>query len=173
MPARWQNADRRACLAAVSSRLLKSISGWRMDFSAQLRHPYLEGLIQEWIADDRAQSEAVWRMEQCAMHALHECGRVRGRFNATDREVFFAKQPEYYLDGIGLDCRTFTPFAKIRLASSPQALHVFLGDSLRGLSRNRRHKVIRYGKPLPPQFYVVVDSAAAQAVRHYKQAPRT
>jgi len=80
---------------------------------------------------------------------LGEGGRTKGDFNAIARDIFFASQPLYYLEGLGVSGLTFRPFAKVRLASSFIALHVDVGDAMRNESKNKRRKAVRYGKITP------------------------
>jgi len=128
---------------------------------------YVDGLIADWVADDRAEAQAEWKAEHRAIHNLAERGPLRGVFNATGRDAFYAAQPLYYLMGLGISGLTFRPFAKVRLASSFMALHVELGDTLRRASKNRRRKAIRYGKPLPKAVADEVEAKCRQAVRQY------
>ena len=129
--------------------------------------PFIEGLIADWKADDRAERSALWQVELKALHGLAERGAVRGQFNAIGRDVFFSQQPQYYLDGLGISGLTFRPFAKVRLASSYMCLHIDIGEAVKATSKARRRKAIRYGKPLPQEVRVEIDRICRQAVRHY------
>ena len=129
---------------------------------------FIDGLIGDWIAQDRAQSQAEWKAEQRAIHNLGECGPQRGEFNATGRDAFYAEQPQYYVKGLGISGLTFKPFAKVRLSSSYVHLHVDLGDTLKGMGKAKRRKVIRYGKPLPDSISEEVDKVCKEAVEHYR-----
>jgi hypothetical protein len=128
---------------------------------------YIEGLIGDWVADDRAESQAQWRMERRELHRLPERGPLRGQFSAIGRDIFFGRQPRYYLDGLGISGLTFKPFAKIRLASGYVYLFVGIGDALKGVSKAKRRKAIRHGKPLPQAVQEKVDQACSLAVKHY------
>ena len=140
--------------------------------TGEVYHPEYEAriraLIQDWAIDDRAEREAAWQAERKAMHALNERGRVRGQFNATGKDAFYAVQPTFYLDGLGISGLIFKPFAKVRVSSSFVNLHVDLGNTLRKLSKNGRRKAIRYGKALPQELQAEVDELCRQAVRHYQ-----
>jgi len=129
--------------------------------------PYTEGVIRDWVADDRAQAEAEWRALERAMHGLAERKPERGPFNATAKDAFYAQQPQYYIEGLGVSGLTFTAFVKVRLASSYVNLFVDIGKALRGVSKHRRRKAIRYGKALPLEVQEKVDEVCGQAVRHY------
>jgi hypothetical protein len=124
---------------------------------------YIEGLIKDWVADDRAQRQAEQDAESKALHSLGErrCP-LRGRFNNISRDIFHARQPQYYIEGVGISGLTLKPFAKVRLASSYMRLHIDLADSLRDTSKNARRKAIRHGK--------LTDTARQRidkAVKHY------
>ena len=129
--------------------------------------PYTDGLIAEWQADDRAQRQAEWQALERAMHGLAERGPLRGRFSAIAKEVFYARQPPYYLLGLGVSGLTFKPFALVRLASSYVNLFVDIAGALKGASKNRRRKAIRHGKPLPQTLAEAVDEACKKAVRDW------
>jgi len=135
----------------------------------ELHHydPFIEGLIDDWQADDRAERWAEWQAEQRQIHGLAERGALRGQFNAIGRDIFFGQQPQYYLDGLGISGLTFRPFARVRLASSFVALYVEIGDALKSVSKAKRRKAIRYGKPLPQEIQREIDRACNKAVRHY------
>ena len=128
---------------------------------------FVNGLIADWVADDRADVDALWKAEHRAIHNLAERGPQRGEFNATGRDAFYAEQPQYYLIGLGISGLTFRPFAKVRVASTFMALHVELGDTLKGVSKSKRRKAIRYGKPLPKSIQGEVDTKCSEAVRQY------
>ncbi|MFW6125525.1 MAG: hypothetical protein ACOC58_00305 [Chloroflexota bacterium] len=127
-----------------------------------------EEIIAYWQADDRAQRAAEWRALERALHSLAEVKPERGEWNATAKDVFFAAQPPYYIEGLGISGLTFKPFAKVRVASTPIRLFVEIGEALKGVSRNRRRKARRYGKALPKVAQGKVESACWQAVRHFR-----
>ena len=77
-------------------------------------------------------------------------------------------QPAYYLDGLGISGLTFKPFARIRIASSFVFLFVDLGDTLKGVSKSKRRKAIRYGKALPVNIQNEIHQLCRLAVRHYR-----
>ena len=128
---------------------------------------HIDGLIADWVADDRAEAQALWQAEQRAIHNLAERGRQRGEFNVTGRDAFYAAQPLYYFVGLGISGLTFRPLAKVRVSSTFTALHVELGDTLKGVSKSKRRKAIRYGKPLPKSIQGEVDTKCNEAVRQY------
>ena len=129
--------------------------------------PFTEGLIQDWIADDRAQRIAELEAERRQLHGLGEIGAIKGRFNAIGRDIFFGQQPQYYVDGLGVSGLTFKPFAEVRVCSSLVHLYVDIGEALKGLGKGKRRKAIRYGKGLPKEAEERVNEACSKAVRHY------
>ena len=166
---KWANPQRQAHLVNL---FLRSggfcIFGERPCSHPEHHHyePFIEGLIDDWKAEDRAQQWADWKAERKALHSLSEVGRIRGEFNAIGRDIFFASQPQYYLEGLGVSGLTFRPFAKVRLASSFIALHVDVSDAMRNESKNQRRKAIRYGK-VTPEARKEIGRLCSLAVRHY------
>ena len=125
-----------------------------------------EDIIHDWIADDRAERQALWEIEQRAMHDLHERGRLGGQFDAVAKDVFFGNQPLYYVEGLGVSGLTFKPFAKVRLASSFTCLHVDISHAVKSLSKNRKRKALRYGR-LPNELWDTIEQTCSLAVHHY------
>ena len=130
---------------------------------------FIESLIDDWQADDREQAKLDWQAERKLMHSLHEKNLpIRGRFNNISSEIWHTQQPVYYLESLGMDGLKLKPFAKVKLSSSYQHLYVDLGDSLRGISKNKKRKAIRYNKPLPQQANDTVSQLIMKAVKHYQ-----
>ena len=129
---------------------------------------FIEYLIQDWRTDDRQAETAEWEFERHRMHSLAEPYRfARGRFGTISKEIFYSKQPSYYLVGVAMSGITLTPFAKIRIANSYVNLYVDLGTALRKLSKSARRKAVRYGRPLPLEIQDEVNRACKEAVKHY------
>ena len=129
---------------------------------------YIERVIGNWKADDREQAKLDWIEERKAMHSLGEQRYpVLGRFSAISKDIFFDKQPLYYLEALGISGLKLQPFAKVKLASSYLRLYIDLGDSLRGTSKNKRRKAIRYGKELPKSIQERIAEKVSLAVRDY------
>jgi hypothetical protein len=125
-----------------------------------------EAAIAGWIADDRQNRQAEWQAESRRLHGLSERAfPLRGQFSAISKDIFYSSQPDYYLSGISIDGLTFRPFAKIRLASEYVYLYVSLGDTLRKVSKNKRRKAVRYGKPLPASIEAEITRLCNLAVR--------
>jgi hypothetical protein len=129
---------------------------------------YIERLIGDWQSDDKAQRQAEWQAERRRLHTLADRRYpLHGQFNAVSRDIFLGEQPQYYLEGVAISGLTLKPFAKVRLASSYVHLYIDLGDTLRGLSKARKRKAIRYGKALPVEIQREVDRLCNLAVRHF------
>ncbi len=129
---------------------------------------FIEALIHDWIADDRAYARSLWQAERQRLHYLNERRLpVRGQFSGIGKDIFYSIQPLFYLDGLSISGITLKPFAKVRLASSYLYLYVDLGDSLKPASKNVRRKAVRYGRPLPDTIQARVHFRCLEAVRHY------
>ncbi len=127
-----------------------------------------ETAIDNWIAEDRQKTQQLWKAERYLMHSLSEKRLpLRGRFNNISSEIWHNQQPIFYLESLGMDGLKLKPFAKVKLSSSYQYLYVDLGDSLRGISKNRKRKAIRYGKPLPQSVDNIIAGKVWEAVKHY------
>jgi hypothetical protein len=129
---------------------------------------YIEGLIADWVADDKAQRQAEWKEERKRLHSLAERRYpLRGQFSTISKDIFYAAQPQFYLLGLGISGLTFKPFAKVRLSSSYVYLYVDLTDSLSSVGKAKRRKAIRYGKPLPLELQGKINQVCKLAVEHY------
>jgi len=129
---------------------------------------YIESLIDSWKAEDREQARLDWIQERKAIHSLGERKYpITGRFNNISMDIFHDRQPLYYLEGLGIDGLKLQPFARVKLASSYMKLYINLGDSLRGTSKNKRRKAIRYGKELPKSIQERIHQQVWLAVRDY------
>lgn len=127
-----------------------------------------ETAIKDWKADDRQQDTAEWQEERKRLHSLAERRfPLRGQFSSIAKDIFFARQPLFYLLGLGVSGLTFKPFARVRLASSYVHLFVDLGDTLQGVSKSKRRKAIRYGKPLPVELQGEIAQVCKLAIFHY------
>jgi hypothetical protein len=127
-----------------------------------------ESQIAVWKAEDRQQRQAERRIERKQLHTLGERRLpLRGQFSTIAQDIFFGSQPSHYLEGLGISGLTFQPFAKVRVSSSYIRLYVDLGDTLKGLSKTKRRKAIRYGKALPVSIQRQIDLLCSLAVRHY------
>jgi hypothetical protein len=132
---------------------------------ARLYDYFSEEVIKAWKDSDRIQRQAELRAFQDAIHRLPTRNRPNAEFNA---DQFYDDQPIYYLDGLGISGLTFKPFAKVRLSSSYAYLYVELEPStFKGVSKSKKRKAIRYGKPLPESIDKQVNQICWLAVKHY------
>lgn len=123
---------------------------------------FIEGLITDWKADDREARRIEYKLERICLHNLAEPKEpLRGRFSAISKDIWKSSQPLYYMEGLGISGLTLQPFVRVRLSSSFMRLYVNLGEALRGISKSRKRKAIRYGKPLPK----AIEQATYQLVR--------
>jgi len=167
---KWATPDRQAHLV----RLFLSSNGFCVFGHRRCLIPehhyelFIEGLITDWKADDRAQRQAEWQAERCQLHSLGERHYpLHGQFSAIGKDIFYASQPIFYLEGLSISGLTFKPFAKVRLASSFVRLHIDLGNTLKAVSKAKRRKAIRYGKVLPDETQRQINRLCSLAVRHY------
>ena len=129
---------------------------------------YIEALIDNWQAEGREQARLDWEAESKALHSLGEHKfPISGRFNNISQDIFHDKQPLYYLEALGISGVKLQPFAKVKIASSYMRLYIDLGTSLRGISKNKRRKAIRYGKELPKSIQERIAEKVSLAVRDY------
>ena len=129
---------------------------------------FIDDLIADWKLADREQREAEWLAELKAIHSLGEqTYPLRGQFSAISKEIWGNSQPLFYIQGLGMSGITLLPFAKVRVSSSYMSLFVDLGNALRKVSKAKRRKAIRYGKPLPKQVEENVIEIVREAVKHY------
>jgi len=129
---------------------------------------YIERVIDDWKTEDREQARLDWIAESKALHSLGERRYpITGRWNNISQDIFFDKQPLFYLEALGISGVKLQPFAKVKLASSYMRLYIDLGDSLRGTSKNQRRKAIRYGKELPKSIQERIAEKVSLAVRDY------
>ena len=169
---KWATLDRRNVLASILIEYL-AIKGWQLDLiTGELYNLDYEARIKPLIADwkqlDRQQSQADWEAERKALHSLGERRfPILGRFNAISRDIFSSNQPLYYWEGQAISGLTLTPFVKVRIASSYMRLYIDLGEALRQVSKSKRRKAIRYGKPLPQETQVIIRRTILEAVRDY------
>ena len=139
-----------------------------IEFACRLYDAKSESQIEVWKAQDRQQRQAERRIERRRLHSLGERRfPLRGQFSTIAQDIFFASQPSHYLEGLGISGLTFQPFAKVRVSSSYMRLYVNLGDTLKGLSKTKRRKALRYGKALPPEVQKRIELLCSLAVRHY------
>jgi hypothetical protein len=167
---KWSTPERRQCLVDLFTK-----SGGFCVFGHKKCHIahhhytlYIDDLIAEWKQADREQRQAEWLATFKAIHSLGERKfPLHGQFSAVSREIWGGKQPLYYIQNLGISGLTFKPFAKVRISSSYMSLYVDLNDTLRQVSKNRRRKALRYGKPLPKVYEETVIGIVREAVNDY------
>jgi hypothetical protein len=129
---------------------------------------YIEALIGDWKAEDREVARLEWLNERRAMHSLGERRTpVSGRFNNISMDIFHDKQPLFYVEGLGMSGLTLQPFARVKLSSSYLRLYVDISQAIKGISKNRRRKAIRYAKAFPREVEARMLQLVSLAVRDY------
>ena len=167
---KWATPERQAHLVNL---FLKShgfcVFGEHPCTNPEVHHyePYAEAIIKDWLADDREARAYLLRLQRQALHRLPERGAIRGAFSAISRDIYFETQPQYFMEAIGISAVNFHPFAKIRIASSYTRLHVDLGEAFKGLSKNKRRKVVRYSQAFPVPIAKQIEYICNRAIAHY------
>jgi hypothetical protein len=134
----------------------------------QLHDVLIDNAVKCWSDDSRIDTLEKWRRDRRELHKLNEKSfPLRGRFNNISSVIFHESQPLYYLESIGMNGLTMQPYAKVKLASSRQYLFVELGNSLLNVSKNRRHKILKYGKTPKDSELELIDTKVKLAVRAY------
>ena len=127
-----------------------------------------EQVIADWKADDRDTRRIEDSLECIRLHSLDEPRQpLRGRFSAISKDIWHSQQPLYYIEGVGISGLTLKPFVRVRLASSFMHLYINLGDALQGVSKSKKRKAIRYGKPLPKTIEQAINQLVRYAVLDY------
>ena len=127
-----------------------------------------EQMISDWKAEDRIARSEQYRLESIQLHSLGEPKEpLRGQFSAISRDIWKASQPLYYIEGIGISGINFQPFVRVRLSGSFMRLYVYIGEALQGVSKSKKRKAIRYGKPLPKTTEQVINQLVRYSVQHY------
>ena len=126
-----------------------------------------ENVIKDWIADDRAQSQADYQAEFEARHKTNDRSMpLHGKFSGIGKDVYYDNQPQYFVENVGISGLTYKPFAKLRIASSYIRLFVDLGERFKPVSKSQKRKAIRYGK-IPKDTMDKIELACWKAVKHY------
>ena len=167
----WATTIRQLALAQLFLEYAQS-KGWQLDLATgEFYHPsydkHTKELVADWVAVDRDARSYLLRLQRQALHRIPEKGSLRGTFSAISRDIFFDKQPQWYLESLGISGLTFKPFAKVRIASSFVRLLVDIAEYLKPLSKNKRRKFARYGKGLPVPVQREVEQACNRAIAHY------
>lgn len=129
---------------------------------------YIEYLIHDWKELDRDLRRAILEAERDTLHRIPQRRfPLEGRFNAVSRDIYAESQPLFYLEGQSVSGVTLKPFVKARIASSYVHLHVDLSGVLKQVSKSKRRKALRYGKPLPNEIINQINHQVLLAVQDY------
>lgn len=126
---------------------------------------YIDDLVKDWIQIDRINANANYKAEYDTRHKLRDRLPLHGQFSGIAKDIFFDNQPMYEIEAIGISASNYHPIAKIRLASSNTRIYVDLCESLSGLSKNKKRKLLRYANG--KNFDNRIDTACYKAVKHY------
>ena len=127
-------------------------------------------LIRDWIAlwkaEDREAVETAWREESRRLHALFNITH-RGQFDSIARDEFFLRRPVWSIKAMGVGAFTFKRVAKVEIHGLHRDIWVNLGG-MDKLSKNKKHKILRYGKGmLPRELEQTVSGQCSQAVKRF------
>lgn len=139
-------------------------------YEMQYYHELLiDNAVKCWSDDSRIEQLEQWHIDRKALHVLNEKSfPVRGRFNNISSVIFHENQPIYYIHSIGMSAVTMLPFVNVRLASSNDTIMVNLNnDDFKGMSKNAKHKITRYNKPMPTLTREHIEIKVKEAVKSY------
>ncbi|MBF8267722.1 MAG: hypothetical protein HW388_1230 [Dehalococcoidia bacterium] len=106
---------------------------------------HIEGLIQDWVDDDRKADIEAWKAEQRRFHITTEPrGRPNSQFDSVAREAFLLNRPMFYLESVGIDALKRQPVARVRVAGTAVRLFVFLPFKTFGRRGRKRDQVIHH-----------------------------
>jgi hypothetical protein len=105
-----------------------------------------ESLKKTWIQSDRTDTRLKYQAEYANRHNLKDRLPLRGTFSGIAQDIYYDNSPVYRIEAYGIDALTFKPFVKLRMTASSDILYVDLSPALKGLSKNKKHKVMRYSK---------------------------
>ncbi len=128
---------------------------------------FIEGLIWDWVRDDRAEDRALWEAERRAMHHDEHTRHLGRQFDSIAKEQFLQQQGAYYLEKLGFNPLTHQRIAVVRVPSSDMRLLVDVTSTVRPLSKNKRRKTWRHGSTPPVEVKRQIDFLCRQAVRAY------
>lgn len=124
-----------------------------------------DNLKQSWISRDKSDRYYAYQAEYDSRHNVKDRLPLKGTFNGIAKDVYYDQSPCYRVESIGISPIDFKPFVKIRIIASNDHLYVDLTDSLKGLSKNKKHKILRLNNNgLPDQ--AILD-ACNKAVKDY------
>lgn len=124
-----------------------------------------EDLIKDWVIIERQQTVSDYQYEYSLRHNLKDRLPLAGQFSGIAKDIFYDNQSMYEIEALGVNGINFHPIAKVRIASSQTRLFVDLNDVLKPLSKNKRHKILRYAKNGIVDS--ILDYAVYKAVKDY------
>jgi hypothetical protein len=134
-----------------------------------------EDVIQEWKADDRVVRSEERRREGASLRSGDQQGfgklvniHLRRRdFDPVERMQYRDRKPQYTLLGFSVHPLTHKHVAHIRIPGANVELFVDVSTAISELSRNKRHKIARYGHQMPKASGVLVHQKCSAAVRDW------
>jgi hypothetical protein len=117
-----------------------------------------------WIQADRAETVAKYQAEYDIRHKVSDRLPLHGRFCGIAKDIYYDAQSVYKIDYFGMT-HDFKPFAKVIFNATGNGIFIDLSETLSHLSRNRRHKIIRYA--CNGKIDDLIDTAIYKAVNGY------
>lgn len=159
----WATPARRAYLVE----LFVNPQDWQIDMlTEELLNPVADELIDHWKADDRDNRAFLWKLEKRRLHAQLKI-KKRGEFDSIRREQYLADRPIFRIVAIGVGAFTFKRVAQVQIPGLATVWVDISGIPLK-VSKNKRHKLARYGRGAVPQDLVEqIYARCRKAVQQY------
>jgi hypothetical protein len=158
--AKWQTPIRMAHLNKIC------LQDWNVDImTGEISNSRMGKCKANWISADREDIVANYRVEYDLRHNVRDRLPLRGQFSGISKDIFYDCQSMYDIESLGVSAVTHRSFAKIRLLSSNTRIYVDLTGALSPLSKNAKHKAIRYASKGIIQD--IIDTACYKAVKAY------
>ena len=134
---------------------------------ATLYDEIAEEAIAQWKALDRKGRAEAWKLEKRQLHPRFRLFR-RGPWDTIRREEFLASRPIWSIEAIGVGAFTFQRVVKVEIPALKKVIWVNIPKPA-GMSKNAKHKLIRYGKGKLPEeledaMFRLVTEAVAKAM---------
>lgn len=122
-----------------------------------------EGAIDSWKAEDREERLFLWKLEQQHIND-GTYGQYGSDFDPVARDVYYQdKQPVYFFLGFGVSAVSKQRIAIIRVPSTSMRLHIEVSQAFKGVSKNAKRQMARYGKP-SGKIWEQIDTLCKEAV---------
>jgi len=117
-----------------------------------------------WIQADRAETVSQYQAEYAIRHKISDRLPLRGHFCGIAKDIYYDSLAVYKIEYFGMD-NGFRPFVKIHINNTGSEIFIDLSKTLFGMSKNRRHKILRYANN--GKIDGLIDLAILKAVNGY------